>query len=225
VIGVEFPSMACATQKYIVIPSRSQPSGFGESAARNLHLTNEFVGVLKTFLRIAIAVALLALGAMAQDNLGKKAPSVTMDAVPVKSITRGKANTVEIPFTVGDGFHINSNTPTAEYLIPTTLKMDPPTDIVVGKTIYPPGTQQSFAFAPDEKLSVYTGTFKVLVSLRPMANVLPSKYELRGTLRYQACDNAQCFPPKNLPVQFAVKVVKAPAAPTKNPGQSPHAHN
>ncbi len=62
------------------------------------------------------------------------------------------------------------------------------------------------------------------VSVRPLASVLPGKYVLRGNLKYQACDNAACYPPKQLPVQFEVKVVKAPPPPRKNPGQSPHIH-
>jgi hypothetical protein len=33
------------------------------------------------------------------------------------------------------------------------------------------------------------------------------------------------YPPKRLPVEFNVKVVKAPPPPVKNPAQSPHAHN
>jgi len=83
----------------------------------------------------------------------------------------------------------------------------------------------SFAFAPDEKLSVYSGDFSVAVSVRPLASVLPSKYEFHGNLRYQACDNAACYPPNNLPVKFEVKVVKGPPAPKKNPAQSPHVHS
>ena len=72
---------------------------------------------------------------------------------------------------------------------------------------------------------MYTGNFYLSVNVRPLANVLPSKYELRGILRYQACDNAACYPPRQLPVRFEVKVVKAPPAPARNPAQSPHVHN
>jgi hypothetical protein len=61
--------------------------------------------------------------------------------------------------------------------------------------------------------------------VRPLASVLPGKYVFRGELKYQACDNAACYPPKKLPVQFEVKVVKSPPPATKNPAQSPHIHN
>jgi hypothetical protein len=82
----------------------------------------------------------------------------------------------------------------------------------------------SFPFSPDEKLSVYTGDFTVEVKVRPLHTVVPGKYAMRGKLRYQACDNAQCYPPKQLPIDFDVKIVKAKAAPKKNPAQSPHVH-
>ena len=160
----------------------------------------------------------------AQDSLGRKTPSVTLSSAPVTTIVRGKATDVELRFHVGSGFHINSNKPAAEYLIPTTLKLDVPTDIVVGKITYPLGEEVSFAFAPDEKLSVYSGEFNLSVQVRPLATMLPGKYEIRGRLRYQACDKAACFPPKQLPVEFEVKVIKAPPPPQKNPAQSPHAH-
>lgn len=177
-----------------------------------------------TILKVGILFA-LALPIAAQDSPGKKVPSVTMSPVAVAKVTRGRSNPVTLQFHIGQGFHINSNKPSAEYLIPTALKLDPPTDIVVGKMTYPPGQEMSFAFAPDEKVSVYSGDFEVTVNVRPLSSVLPSKYEFRGNLRYQACDNAACYPPKNLPVKFAVKVVKAPTAPKKNPAQSPHAHS
>jgi Disulphide bond corrector protein DsbC len=160
---------------------------------------------------------------VAQDAFAKKAPSVTLMAVPTAKVTRGKANIIPLTFRVESGFHINSNQPSAEYLIPTTLRLDPPTDLMVGKITYPPGEDRSFAFAPTEKLSVYSGEFTVSVSVKPLSSVLYGQYEFHGTLRYQACDNASCYPPKNLPVRFEVKVVKPPPPPKKNPAQSPHA--
>jgi hypothetical protein len=163
------------------------------------------------------------LGLVAQEGLEKKTPSVTMQPVPTTNLTRGKASTINFSFRVQSGFHINSNKPSAEYLIPTTLHLDPPTDLVVGRITYPPGEDMSFAFAPTEKLNVYSGEFTVAVSVRPLSSVLYGQYEFHGTLRYQACDKAACYPPKNLPVRFQVKVVKPPPPPKKNPAQSPHA--
>jgi hypothetical protein len=173
---------------------------------------------------VLLFATFIASSGVAQDDIpGRKAPSVAMSPVPIMSITRGKSATVELSFRVGSGFHINSNTPKSEFLIPTSLRLNAPTDLVVGVK-YPAGEDRSFPFSPDEKLNVYTGDFALAVSVRPLASVLPGKYVLRGNLKYQACDNAACYPPKQLPVEFEVKVVKAPPPPRKNPGQSPHVH-
>ena len=147
-----------------------------------------------------------------------------MTPSPVVTVTRGKSNPVHLRFHVGSGFHVNSNKPKSEFLIPTVLKLNAPTDIVIGRVTYPAGSEMSFAFAPEDKLSVYTGEFPVVVEVRPLAEVIPARYMIRGELKYQACDNAACYPPKKLPVQFEVKVIKGPPPRRKNPGQSPHVH-
>lgn len=178
---------------------------------------------MKTLL--AIALLLCSICSHAQDDLGPRGPAVKMAPASVVTVVQGKPATVPLLFRVAGGYHINSNHPKSEFLIPTVLKLDATTDIVIGKTTYPDGQDMSFAFAPDEKLNVYTGDFKVDVLVRPLHSVQAGKYIVRGTLKYQACDNSACYPPKQLPVSFDVKIAKAPPAPTKNPAQSPHAHH
>lgn len=155
---------------------------------------------------------------------GQKSPYVTLAPIGTVSAQRTIQTRVDLHFRVGSGFHINSNQPKSEFLIPTALKMDLPTDIVLGKIDYPAGEDLTFPFSPDEKLNVYTGDFTIGLMVHPLKTVVPGKYEMHGVLRYQACDNAQCFPPKTLPVNFGVKVMKEPPAHHKNPAQSPHIH-
>jgi len=150
---------------------------------------------------------------------------VTMAPVGLITAPRAAKTDVSLNFRVGSEFHINSNTPKSDYLIPTTLSVDVPTDIVLGKITYPPGQDLKFPFSPDETLNVYSGDFTIIVAVHPLHSVVPGKYLMHGTLRYQACDNAQCFPPKSVPVSFEVKVVKEPPGPGHNPAQSPHVHN
>jgi len=167
-------------------------------------------------------VTVLAAGVVCSAQTG---PALTMAPVPLTTTQRAKETTVNLNFRVPGGYHINSNTPKSEFLIPTALKMDLPTDIILGKIAYPPGEDASFPFSPDEKLSVYSGDFTIALAVHPLHAVVPGKYVMHGVLRYQACDNAQCFPPKALPVSFEVKVVKEPPGPRHNPAQSPHIHN
>jgi cytochrome c biogenesis DsbD-like protein len=179
----------------------------------------------RTKRRSLLALVVLAGAIVSSAQTLGKAPTLAMAAVPLTTTPRAQPTMVNLNFRVPPGYHINSNTPKSEFLIPTALKMDLPTDIILGKIEYPVGEDASFPFSPDEKLSVYSGDFTIAVAVHPLKSVVPGKYLMRGVLRYQACDNAACYPPKNLPVSFEVKVVKEPAVHHANPAQSPHVHN
>jgi hypothetical protein len=174
---------------------------------------------------ILLVLCLLTASSLSPAQTPGKAPTLAIAAVPLVTAARAQATMVNLNFRVPPGYHINSNTPKSEFLIPTALKMDLPTDIILGKIEYPAGEDRSFPFSPDEKLSVYSGDFTIAVAVHPLHSVVPGKYVMHGVLRYQACDNAACYPPKSLPVSFEVKVVKEPAEHKANPAQSPHVHN
>jgi hypothetical protein len=184
--------------------------------SRSHRIVRLFNGVLLFLFAISTAGFCQTLG---------KAPTLTVAPVPLTSVQRAKETMVTLNFRIPHGYHINSNTPHSEFLIPTALKMDVPTDIVLGKIEYPPGEDSTFPFSPDEKLSVYSGDFSISLGVHPLHSVVPGKYEMHGMLRYQACDNAACYPPKNLRVSFEIKVVKEPGEHHANPAQSPHIHS
>ena len=140
-------------------------------------------------------------------------------------VSAGQSAPVEISFRVLPGYHINSNKPNSELLIPTALSVSPPTDIYVAKLTYPAGSDRSFPFAPGEKLNVYTGDFSVTALVRPAHTTPLGRYRVHGFLKYQACDDRACYPPGQLPIAFDVKVAKPPKTThRRNPAQSPDVH-
>jgi hypothetical protein len=152
----------------------------------------------------------------------QKGTVVSMAPAPVVNITATKSTPFELNFRIARKFHINSNKPNSELLIPTALKLSTPTDIMISSVSYPEGEQLAFDFAPSEKLSVYSGDFTITGKVRPLRSVRAGTYRVHGQLKYQACDDRACFPPANLPIFFDVKVGKPPATRTRrNPGQSP----
>jgi Disulphide bond corrector protein DsbC len=116
------------------------------------------------------------------------------------SISAQKPTTVDLHFRVADGLHINSHTPREKSLIPTNLAVVEQNGIKVSAVDFPPGTDYSFAFDPNEKLSVYTGDFV----LRAHMTAPAGQYLLQGLLRYQACNSNSCYPPKTIPVAVDV---------------------
>src|SRR5437899_9661456 len=136
--------------------------------------------------RVIAALLMFTSKAISQDIPGRKIPSVTMSPAPITTVTRGKPSDIGLRFHISPGFHVNSNKPNSEFLIPTALKINAPTDIVIGKITYPLGQEASFPFAPDEKLSVYSTEVSVRVIRRPLAGGLPCRYWLDVRLTYQA---------------------------------------
>ena len=70
--------------------------------------------------KTAILAVVLCVALWAQDFSQHRPPSVKMAPAGVTSVTRGKPGNVTLHFEVESGYHVNSNTPTAEFLIPTT---------------------------------------------------------------------------------------------------------
>ena len=164
-------------------------------------------------LRFHCALALLTLlvlfaVALAQDGLVPKTPQVTALPTEAVAVAPGGSARVELRFRVSPGFHINSNRPRSEFLIPTRLKLSPPANLTPGSVVYPEGKDLTFVFSPKEKLNVYSGDFSVRAELRALRSAPPGSYRVPGELRYQACNDRACFPPVKLPVEFEVTVRK-----------------
>ncbi|MGA1998853.1 MAG: protein-disulfide reductase DsbD domain-containing protein [Terriglobales bacterium] len=180
---------------------------------------------------IAFALLFGAASLFAQDRVIGSSKSgatqrVAFAQVATVRVAAGKSTKVELPFRVTPGYHINSNKPTSELLVPTVLSVRPPTDIAVAKLTYPAGEDRSFPFSPGDKLNVYTGDFTVTGMVRAERTTPPGTYRVKGILKYQACDDRACYPPGQLPVAFDVKITKAASTgkPRRNPAQSPHVH-
>jgi hypothetical protein len=139
---------------------------------------------------------------------GDRLPSVIMAPVGNVQLRAGGSTNLPLDFRIGTDFHINSNKPKADYLIPTILKLNPPEPVAVADVKYPAGEDMSFTFSPNEKLSVYSGDFTINIVLKAAANAGAGTYPVKGELRFQACDRSACYPPRSIPVQFQVTVVK-----------------
>ena len=116
------------------------------------------------------------------------------------TVTAGKPTAVDLHFRVADGLHVNSHTPHTEDLIPTTLKLANASGVQLAKVDYPAGKDFAFDIDPKEKLNVYTGEFIVHAELV----AAKGDHLVEATLRYQACDNSTCMPPRSIPVAIDV---------------------
>ena len=126
---------------------------------------------------------------------------------PAQKVT-GKRNAnvqAKVPVAVQTGFHVNSNTPTEEYLIPLKLVWNPGGGLVGGDVTYPKPSLEKYEFS-DKPLSVYTGKFDLTVNFQVAPDAQAGPGVKVGKLRYQACDSNKCYPPKTLEVTVPFQV-------------------
>jgi hypothetical protein len=176
---------------------------------------------------VIILLPWVALFALAQDLPGDAPAKSTVIVGPISPVTipQGGKGTFRAQFRVLPGYHINSNQPKSQFLLATVLKLEPPTDILAGQVNYPPGVDMTFPFDPGQPINVYSGDFRLTGLVKVARSTPVGTYRVHGVLNYQACDHALCYPPRELPVQFDVKVQRgASHSGRRNPGQSPHVH-
>ena len=116
------------------------------------------------------------------------------------TLTAGKSSPVTLHFRIAQGLHINSHTPREDYLIPTTFSIPDGSGVRLEGASYPEGTDFTLPIDPKEKLSVYTGEFTILT--RMVAE--PGNHLVEARLRFQACDNNACMPPRTITVPIDV---------------------
>ena len=164
---------------------------------------------MKFTMRIAVVAALMLASAQAQgqrpliDGLDRPAAQpAAVDYLYPEQITipAGKLVTIQLHFRVAPGLHINSHTPTADELIPTIFSIPKDSGVQLISAIYPQGSEFTLPLDPKTKLSVYSGEFTLQARLK----ATPGNHLVQAQLRYQACDNNVCMPPKTIPVAIYV---------------------
>ena len=119
------------------------------------------------------------------------------------TVPAGKTAKVLLHFRVAPGLHINSHAPHDKFLIPTVFSMPADKGVRLESVAYPPGVEFALPAEPKTKLNVYTGEF----ALEAKMVAEPGNHLVEAKLRYQACDQSECMPPKTIPV--AVEVLGA----------------
>lgn len=147
-------------------------------------------------------VAALALSAQTSLN---SLSSVVNVLAPEKVVAK-RNTTQNLDFTVQvkSGFHVNSTTPTDEYLIPLRLTFADGA-VQVADIVFPKPKMQTFEFAT-KPMSVYEGDVHTTAKLKVPATAPAGLQTVVGKLRYQACNDRMCLPPRTLEIKVPVEI-------------------
>ena len=120
------------------------------------------------------------------------------------SVTRGGSARGTIVMDIPGGLHVNSFRPNSEYAIPTTVSVSA-SGVKVGTVMYPRGKSQRFQFS-DDAINVYEGRTVFNFNVNVPANYKGNAIKIRAVVRYQACTDEVCYPPKNKEVTLTAKI-------------------
>ena len=124
-------------------------------------------------------------------------PHVELDAVRAGDPVRA-ALAVELQ----EGFHVNSNEPLEDYLIPTELAFLPMDGVEVRGLAYPEAIHLVTG-GSETPLAVFEEQFTIGIDLAVSEDLAPGSHVLLGQLNYQACDDKVCYRPDKRTVQIA----------------------
>lgn len=111
---------------------------------------------------------------------------------------------VKLHVKLNPGYHVNSTRPADEYLIP--LKLTWAAEPFTVKAIaFPEPSLERYAFS-EKPLSVYTGGFDIVTKFHAPAQAPKGEKVITGKLRYQACSNTACYPPRTAEVKITVNL-------------------
>jgi len=130
---------------------------------------------------------------------------LTVGAIQKAEGKRNAAVQVKIPVTVAAGFHVNSNAPSEDYLIPLKVVWTDKGALEGGELVYPKPSTEKYEFA-EKPLSVFTGTFEIAANFKVAARAPAGPGVATGKLSYQACNARMCFPPARVEIAVPYQV-------------------
>ncbi len=134
---------------------------------------------------------------------------------PAEALKTGKASTFSIEITIPSPYHINSNHPLQDYLIPTSVELAPQIGVSFGKVTFPPAPVKKLAVS-DTPMAVFEGTINVTAEVLPASNLTAKEITIAGRVRYQACDDRMCLPPVWQPFSLTVPLQVSESMPAKS---------
>jgi len=163
-------------------------------------------------LKAAVALVILSAAAAGQDVASSKVASsknetkhltVTTSASP-EAAGPGKRVSLAVNVAPKPTMHVYAPGQAGYIAIALTLDADPA--FISGKATYPAG-EKILIKALNETQTVYAKPFRIVqdLTLRPRSGeAAASTLTVRGTLRYQACDDRICYLPVSVPLAWTI---------------------
>lgn len=158
-------------------------------------------------IKLALATVLLLVPTnFFATTLPQSAPDIGVNArLASDKVKKGGRVQGTVAVDIPSGYHINSNRPLERYLIASQLQFEAPAGVRVGSIVFPRPILRSLKFSKS-KVSVFEGHTTIRFTVTVPASFKSNSVELKGRLRYQACNDDVCFQPKTSEVKVWLRV-------------------
>ena len=129
---------------------------------------------------------------------------VTGSIAPDK-VKKGRVARASVVMDIPAGLHVQSNKPLDKFLIATKLEVETPSGMKVGPISYPRALTRKLKFSKGA-VAVYEGKSVVRFNVTVPAGYSGGSGEIKGKLRFQACNDDACFPPVTREVKMWLNV-------------------
>ncbi len=126
-------------------------------------------------------------------------------AIAPDKVKKGRTVRATVVMDIPSGLHVQSSKPLDKFLVPTKLDVETPSGMKVGPVTYPRALMRKLKFSKG-MVAVYEGKALVRFNVTVPANYSGGSGEIKGKLRFQACNDESCFPPVTREVKMWVNV-------------------
>ena len=118
---------------------------------------------------------------------------------------RGRSVQGNVVMEIPSGLHVQSSRPLDKFLVATKLEIEAPQGVKVSAPMYPRAVMRNLKFSKG-KVAVYEGRAQIRFNVAIPANFNGNSAEVKGRLRFQACNDESCFPPVTREVKIWVNL-------------------
>ena len=120
-------------------------------------------------------------------------------------VKKGRIARASVVMDIPSGLHVQSSKPLDKFLVATKLDVETPSGMKVGPISYPRPLMRKLKFSKGV-VAVYEGRAVLRFNVTVPANYSGSSGEIKGKLRFQACNDESCFPPVTREVKMWLNV-------------------
>jgi len=120
-------------------------------------------------------------------------------------VKKGRVARASVVIDIPSGLHVQSNKPLDKFLVATKLDVETPSGMRVGPISYPRAVMRNLKFSKGA-VAVYEGRAVVRFNVTVPASYSGGSGEIKGKLRFQACNDESCFPPLTREVKMWLNV-------------------